>query len=61
MHTKPLQIQTRKNLIFAGIQGMIDPPREEIKIAIEKCNKAGIRVIMITGDHEITAGAIARR
>ncbi len=47
------------DLIFLGLQGMIDAPREEVKEAIEKCNTAGIRTIMITGDYEITAKAIA--
>ncbi len=48
------------NLIFAGFQGMIDPPRKEVKSAIEKANQAGIKVIMITGDSKLTAEAVAK-
>ncbi|WP_201258116.1 HAD-IC family P-type ATPase [Piscirickettsia litoralis] len=47
------------NLTFLGLQGMIDPPREEAIHTIKNCHDAGIRVSMITGDHAITAGAIA--
>ena len=47
-------------LAFAGLIGMIDPPREEAKQAIKTCKQAGIKVIMATGDHPITAKAIAR-
>ncbi len=48
-----------KNMIFTGLQAMIDPPRGEAKEAIQKCHEAGIRVIMITGDQIATARAIA--
>ena len=52
--------ENEKDLIFLGLQGMIDPPREEVKVAIQKCKTAGIKTIMITGDYEITAKAIAQ-
>ena len=48
-------------LIFMGLQGMIDPPRESATKAVQACQSAGIQVKMITGDHAITAQAIARR
>jgi len=49
-----------KNLVFVGMQGMIDPPREEVKEAIAKCKTAGVKVVMITGDFKITAEAIGK-
>lgn len=49
------------NLTFIGVSGMIDPPREEVAESVQTCRDAGIRTIMITGDHKITALAIAKK
>ena len=49
-----------RDLVFVGLTGMYDPPRAEAKVAVAKCHAAGIRVVMITGDHPHTALAIGR-
>lgn len=55
-----LSSESEDNYVFLGLIAMIDPPRKESKTAVEEAKKAGIRTIMITGDHKVTAAAIAK-
>lgn len=57
--TEPDKVES--NLLFLGIAGLIDPPREEAEAAVAECVSAGIKPVMITGDHQATAVAIAKR
>ncbi len=58
--SEKLETESR-NLIFLGLTGMIDPPREEAKVAIRKCANASVKTVMITGDHKNTAVAVAKK
>lgn len=58
-HQSLKEVELEKNMIFLGLFGMMDPPREDVKESIEACREAGVKTVMITGDHARTARAIA--
>ena len=58
---RPIALEDESDLTFLGLISMMDPPREESKAAVAECIEAGIKPIMITGDHKVTAAAIAKR
>ena len=58
---RPLTLEDENDLTFVGLIAMMDPPREESAAAVADCRRAGIRPVMITGDHKVTASAIAKK
>lgn len=58
--TEKYLVEAEKGLVWVGLMGMIDPPRKDVQGAIGECQSSGIKIIMITGDYEITAQAIAK-
>ena len=57
---RELLIEAEQKLVWVGMMGMIDPPRKDVSHAVHECIESGIKVVMITGDYELTAGAIAK-
>ncbi|MGY1454822.1 HAD-IC family P-type ATPase [Streptomyces sp. SS8] len=58
---RPGREETESGLTLLGLAGMLDPPRPEVSDAVAACRRAGVRIVMVTGDHPLTAEAVARR